>query len=37
MHNAIPKWKELLEISFLSDDMKEKYLGLFEGRIKKFF
>ena len=37
MHNAIPKWKELLEISFLSDEMKEKYLGLFEGRIKKFF
>lgn len=37
MHNAIPKWKELLEISFLSDEMKEKYLGLLEGRIKKFF
>lgn len=36
MHNAIPKWKELLEISFLSDDMKVKYLGLLENRIVKF-
>ncbi len=36
MHNAIPKWKELLEISFLSDEMKEKYLGLLENRIVKF-
>lgn len=36
MHNAIPKWKELLEISFLSDDMKEKYLGLLGNRIVKF-
>lgn len=36
MHNAIPKWKELLEISFLSADMKEKYLGLLENRIVKF-
>ena len=36
MHNAIPKWKELLEISFLSDEMKEKYFNLLEGRTKKF-
>lgn len=36
MHNAIPKWEELLEISFLSDEMKEKYFNLLEGRTKKF-
>lgn len=36
MHNAIPKWKELLEISFLSDDMKEKYFNLLEKRIGLF-
>ncbi|WP_353168607.1 HipA domain-containing protein [Flavobacterium sp.] len=36
MHNAIPKWKELLEISFLSDDMKEKYLGLLEVKTQMF-
>ena len=26
MKVATPKWKELLKISFLSDEMKEKYL-----------
>lgn len=36
MHNAIPKWKELLEISFLSDEMKEKYFNLLDKRIKLF-
>ncbi len=36
MHNAIPKWKELLEISFLSDDMKEKYFLLMETRVQMF-
>ena len=36
MNNAIPKWKELLEISFLSDEMKEKYFILLEKRIKLF-
>lgn len=36
MHNAIPKWKELLEISFLSDEMKEKYFNLLEKRIGLF-
>lgn len=36
MHNAIPKWKELLEISFLSDDMKEKYLELLKHRLNLF-
>jgi len=32
--NAIPKWKELIGISFLSDNMKEKYVGLLEKRLK---
>lgn len=36
MKKATPKWKELLEISFLSDDMKEKYLELLESRIGMF-
>lgn len=36
MHNAIPKWEELLEISFLSDEMKEKYFNLLEKRIGLF-
>lgn len=36
MHNAIPKWKELLEISFLSDDMKEKYFNLLETKTQMF-
>ncbi|UFH35095.1 HipA domain-containing protein [Flavobacterium acetivorans] len=36
MQEAIPKWKELLEISFLSGDMKEKYLELLESRVGMF-
>lgn len=36
MHNAIPKWEELLEISFLSDEMKEKYLGLLGVKTQMF-
>jgi len=36
MHNAIPKWKELLEVSFLSDEMKEKYLGLLGAKTQMF-
>lgn len=36
MKKATPEWKELLEISFLSDDMKEKYLGLLENRLGMF-
>ena len=34
---ATPKWKELLEISFLTDEMKEKYLELFESRVGMFY
>jgi len=36
MKQAIPKWKELLEISFLTDGMKEKYLDLLESRVGMF-
>jgi serine/threonine-protein kinase HipA len=36
MNNVIPKWKELLEVSFLSNDMKDKYINLLEVRTKKF-
>lgn len=36
MKKATPKWKELLEISFLSEDMKEKYLELLENRVGRF-
>lgn len=37
MKKATPKWKELLEISFLTDDMKEKYLELLESRVGMFY
>lgn len=30
---AIPRWKELIAISFLSEDMKEKYLDLLQNRL----
>ncbi|MEZ7498659.1 HipA domain-containing protein [Flavobacterium sp. Arc3] len=36
MKKATPKWKELLEISFLTDEMKEKYLELLESRVGMF-
>lgn len=36
MWQAIQKWKELLEISFLSADMKEKYLNLLEIKTQMF-
>ncbi|MFV8271257.1 HipA domain-containing protein [Flavobacterium sp. GT2N3] len=36
MQQAIPKWKELLGISFLSEDMKEKYLNLLETKTQMF-
>ncbi|WP_158729188.1 MULTISPECIES: HipA domain-containing protein [unclassified Flavobacterium] len=37
MKKATPKWKELLEISFLTDEMKEKYLELLESRVGMFW
>lgn len=36
MYQATPKWKELIAVSFLSDEMKEKYLNLLESRLKLF-
>jgi serine/threonine-protein kinase HipA len=31
--SAVPKWEEMIDISFLSDDMKEKYHTLLETRL----
>jgi len=36
MHQVIPKWKELIEISFLSGEMKEKYFNLLEIKTQMF-
>ena len=36
MKKATPEWRELLEISFLSDDMKEKYWNLLKTRLVMF-
>lgn len=36
LKKATPKWKELIEISFLSNEMKEKYLNLLAIRIEMF-
>ncbi len=33
--SAIPQWKKFIEISFLSEAMKKKYLSLLEERIQK--
>ena len=30
---SVPKWKELIDISFLSKEMKEKYLSLLDTRL----
>lgn len=32
--SAMPVWNNLIDISFLSDEMKEKYLDLLARRIK---
>ena len=36
MNKSLSRWIELVEISFLSDTMKEKYLKLLESRIGRF-
>ncbi len=36
MFQAKQKWKDLISISFLSDDMKEKYSQILEHRLKMF-
>jgi len=33
--NAIPKWREEISISFLSDEMKEKYIALINARLER--
>ena len=35
--NVIPVWLELIQKSFLKDELKEKYFKLLEKRIVKFF
>ena len=36
MKKATPVWRELLAISFLSEDMKKKYLNLLEIKTQMF-
>lgn len=36
MNKSVSKWTELIEISFLSDKMKEKYLKLMNDRVSRF-
>ncbi|MGQ7944283.1 HipA domain-containing protein [Flavobacterium sp. WC2509] len=36
MNKSLSKWTEFVEISFLSDSMKEKYLKLMDNRIRRF-
>jgi serine/threonine-protein kinase HipA len=36
MKKATPKWKELLAICFISNEMKQKYLELLEIRLAMF-
>ncbi|MFV5693502.1 HipA domain-containing protein [Flavobacterium sp. LT1R49] len=36
MNKSLSRWTQLVEISFLSDIMKEKYLKLMENRIRRF-
>jgi serine/threonine-protein kinase HipA len=35
--NAIPQWMQMIEISFLSKEMKEKYITLLNSRLKKLY
>ncbi len=36
MNKSVSKWTELVEVSFLSDAMKEKYLKVLDNRMKRF-
>jgi serine/threonine-protein kinase HipA len=36
MNKSLSKWIELVEVSFLSDAMKEKYLKVLDNRMKRF-
>jgi serine/threonine-protein kinase HipA len=33
--NAVPKWREEIEHSFLSEEMKQKYIGLLDSRLSR--
>ena len=35
MHKALPKWKSLIQNSFLSEEMKERYEQLIVSRIER--
>ena len=35
MERAMPKWMELIDISFIDDKMKKKYKDLLESRFNK--
>jgi serine/threonine-protein kinase HipA len=35
LFSAVPKWNNLIEISFLSDEMKEKYLNVLNERLTR--
>ena len=37
IHNMLPSWFEMIEISFLSAEMKEKYINLLNRRVKVLF
>ncbi|MCR8668677.1 HipA domain-containing protein [Aestuariibaculum sp. M13] len=36
MQNTVPKWKNLIDISFLSYEMKEKYFKILDNRLNLF-
>jgi serine/threonine-protein kinase HipA len=36
MKKSLSKWIELIEISFLSNSMKEKYLKVLDDRMNRF-
>ena len=37
IYSCYPKWEKLIEISFLSKNIKEKYQALLQERIKRIF
>lgn len=36
LHKALPKWKQLIQTSFLSDEMKKEYEDLVMSRLSRF-
>jgi len=37
IESSVSKWENLISISFLSDDMKEKYFELLQKRIRVIY